>query len=250
MSDFKMSPAAQQVAEAADALYNKQAFLEELPLLVDAVEKTPDDEEGKLELLWRLARCYMDVSETKDKKLPENEAFVKGHLEKGLKVAEAALALAEKLGTPHHGPHKWYAILISGITSFDGTKAKIEKSFLVKQHAEKAVALKPDDATSNHVLGRWSFEISNIGWLERKLAAVVYATPPESSYEEAIKYFLRCQELNPEFVRNAVFLGDSYYQLSKYAEAKEWYTKATKIAPKSTVDINLQKEAVEKAAKC
>ena len=31
---------------------------------------------------------------------------------------------------------------------------------------------------------RWCYGIANIGWMERKLASTLFATPPESSFEE------------------------------------------------------------------
>ncbi len=47
------------------------------------------------------------------------------------------------------------------------------------------------DQTLNHLYGRWCYAVAGISWLERKLAATFFATPPESSYEEALKYFVQ-----------------------------------------------------------
>jgi len=38
---------------------------------------------------------------------------------------------------------------------FEGTKAAIQKSFVVKEHFEKAAQLNPSDATSHYLLGMW-----------------------------------------------------------------------------------------------
>jgi hypothetical protein len=55
----------------------------------------------------------------------------------------------------HFATHKWYAILVSLTSGFEGTKATIQKSFVCKQHFERAIALNPQDATSRHLLGLW-----------------------------------------------------------------------------------------------
>ena len=39
--------------------------------------------------------------------------------------------------------------------------------------------------------------MASLSWLEKKAAAALFATPPESSYEEALQYFMKSEELNP-----------------------------------------------------
>ena len=46
----------------------------------------------------------------------------------GLRYATAALEADDT----HFAPHKWYAILVSLTSGFEGTKATIHKSFVVK----------------------------------------------------------------------------------------------------------------------
>lgn len=40
-----------------------------------------------------------------------------------------------------------------------------------------------------------------LSWVERKLAATLFATPPESTIEDALKYFLKAEELNCGFYK-------------------------------------------------
>ena len=53
----------------------------------------------------------------------------------------------------------------------------------------------------------------------------MFGTPPESSYDEALGYFLKAAELEPKFMRNLVLIGDCYYQLKQYDNAKTYYQK-------------------------
>lgn len=114
--------------------------------------------------------------------------------------------------------HKWYAIVLSSLSDFRSTKEKIQESVLIKEHCLKAIELHgkgahsslktthhrprrreqcPDslprlwcaggDQTLNHLLGRWCFAVASISWMERKLASAIFASPPESSYDEALR---------------------------------------------------------------
>lgn len=38
-------------------------------------------------------------------------------------------------------------------------------------------------------------------WLQRKLAATIFVAPPTSSYEEALMYFKKAEEVEPLFYR-------------------------------------------------
>ena len=76
---------------------------------------------------------------------------------------------------PSSQAHKWYAICLSFTSAFDGTKSAIEKSVVVKAHFERSAALAPDNATARHLLGMWAFEVANLSWAKRKVAAALFA---------------------------------------------------------------------------
>ena len=61
-------------------------------------------------------------------------------------------------------------------------KEKIANSFLIKEHALKALEYKADDASVMHMLGKWCYNVANIGWLERTAASALFASPPTSTY--------------------------------------------------------------------
>ena len=45
------------------------------------------------------------------------------------------------------------------------------------------------------------YSISDIPWYQRKAASVLFATPPESSFEESLKLFLHAENIDPNFYR-------------------------------------------------
>ena len=80
---------------------------------------------------------------------------------------------------------------------YKGTKQKIEDGYLIKTHAEKAAKLNPNDATTEYVLGEFCLSVTELSWLERQAASLIYATPPSSSYEEALEHFLKSDKIKP-----------------------------------------------------
>ena len=85
--------------------------------------------------------------------------------------------------------HKWYAITVSLTSAFDGTKAAIKQSFVVKEHFLRAAELNPHDATTRHALGCWYWEVASLSWAMRKVAAAVFASPPTGTFDEALAHF-------------------------------------------------------------
>jgi len=131
-------------ASKAEQLYNDSKYSRELLLdfLTKANQETPND----IEILWRLSRAAYDCAErvglAADKK-KELVYFAFDVIKHALQLEQANFAV-----------HKWYGIILSSIGDFEGTKAKIGNSYIVKSHWEKAVELNPLDATSHHLLGR------------------------------------------------------------------------------------------------
>jgi len=229
---------AQQFIEQVDQLYEKKAPSNEI---FDFLAKGNGDFPDNVEILWRFSRVHFDLADTK----PEDKIWRQAQLENGLTYATKALQLDDN----NAFAHKWFAIMTSSVGEFKGTKEKIENAFKIKEHALKANELKPKDATTLHLLGRWCFNVSSLGWLERKAASTFFASPPESSFEEALKYFEEANEVDPNFRRNLVFLGDTYVQLKQKDKAKASYQKAIDLPVVSALDQNLVNEAKQKISK-
>jgi hypothetical protein len=62
--------------------------------------------------------------------------------------------------------------------------------------------------------------VAKVGWIERKIAAALFSSPPTSTYEEAYGFFVRCEEADPLFKENTKALGDICLLMGKKPEAK------------------------------
>lgn len=77
-----------------------------------------------------------------------------------------------------------------------------------------------------------------------KLASVIFAEPPKCTYDRALAYFLRAEQLEPGFYkRNALFLGQTYDRMGDKAAAKHWYEKAIAMANVTADDNSAHQEA-------
>eukprot|EP00668_Euglena_longa_P000552 GGOE01000683.1.p1 GENE.GGOE01000683.1~~GGOE01000683.1.p1 ORF type:complete len:235 (+),score=69.05 GGOE01000683.1:103-705(+) len=191
------------------------------------------------DLVWRYARaCYLQAEEK------EETEWKKTYFEKGLAEARRCVELDPKNGLGH----KWVGILLGRTGDFIPTKEKIANAFIIKDCFVKALEQMPSDPTLYHCLGQWCYTVANISWLEKKAASLLFGTPPESSYEEAEKNFLRAAQLNPSFMDSAYALGEVYTAMKKKEDAKLWFTKCQSIPAPSNKELRMQAEAKKRSA--
>lgn len=208
LNDSKMSGLVDQV----EKLYTEHRFKETYELLLP--HKDSDDPE----VLWRFVRASRDRA-TMDE-------VGKDEKKKIIFAAYDVASRAVKLGDDNYACHKWYGIMLSQTGDYNGTKNKIENSPAMRKHFERSIELNPSDSTSQHLMGMWCFSFADLAWYERKIAAVVFGIPPESTYEEALKFFLKSEELGPgAYSTNMLMIATVYLKLGKKADAKQWFQK-------------------------
>eukprot|EP01127_Copromyxa_protea_P001237 TRINITY_DN1127_c0_g1_i2.p1 TRINITY_DN1127_c0_g1~~TRINITY_DN1127_c0_g1_i2.p1 ORF type:complete len:143 (-),score=40.60 TRINITY_DN1127_c0_g1_i2:65-493(-) len=130
----------------------------------------------------------------------------------------------------------------------------IGNSFKIREFFDRADSLSSNDPTVKHALGKWSYKIANIGWAERTVASALFASPPTATFEDALPYFLACEELVVGKVRyqsiassNYLMLGQTYEGLKNTEKAKEYYNKCIAL-PLEGAGVKVQ-EVNQKLAK-
>ena len=99
----------------------------------------------------------------------------------------------------------------------------IKNSFVVREHFEMACSLSLTDATARHLLGLWCYEVAKLSWFEQKC---FFASPPKSSFEEALTHFERAEQMEPGFYpKNLLLLANTCAKLGRTTEAKAWLEK-------------------------
>ncbi|XP_025289431.3 regulator of microtubule dynamics protein 1 isoform X2 [Canis lupus baileyi] len=209
----------EEILEQADYLY-ESGETEKLYQLLTQYKESED-----AELLWRLARASRDIAQLSGTSEEEKKLLVYEALE----YAKRALEKNES----SFAAHKWYAICISDVGDYEGIKAKIANAYIIKEHFEKAIELNPKDATSIHLMGIWCYTFAEMPWYQRRIAKMLFATPPSSTYEEALGYFHRAEQ------------GKTYLKLHNKKLAAFWLMKAKDYPAHTEEDKQIQTEAAQ-----
>ena len=135
---------------------------------------------SRAELTWRMARAAYKVAASAE--VVKDLKKVKTYLDEAESWSKKAIELDASCGEGH----LWLATVSGKVCDFLGTKERISKAKEIQHHLEEAIRLQPDEFVSYYTYGRWCFEVAGLGWMERKIASVVFGTPPEATYQDAI----------------------------------------------------------------
>ncbi|XP_044310029.1 regulator of microtubule dynamics protein 2 isoform X1 [Varanus komodoensis] len=161
--------------------------------------------------LWRLARAYGDMFT-----ITANAEEKKTYAYEGKLVGENAL----NLDSSNAESHQWFAILCGYVSQFENTQNKIRNGYLFKEHLDKAIELKPQDPFLYYLSGRWCYEVAQLSWIEKKIAAALFGAPPTSTVHEALQNFLKAEEIHPGYSKhNYVYLAKCYKELGQRSNA-------------------------------
>ncbi len=217
----------------AEAAHDADDYDTTMKLLREAEKLDGDNEE----VLWKISRGYFDFADRK----PNDVEYQKQFIYDGKTYAEKALALNDKSA----GGHKWFAIHHGRIGEAEGTEQKIKNSYGMRDHTMLAIKYDPSNAGNYHVMGRWHYALSDLSWIERQIASIIYATPPEASFEEALEFFKKAHELDKKDIRNMLYIGYCYDELDDEKAAADWFNMAINAQGTSDSDLGLKSEAKE-----
>ncbi|KAM7539999.1 hypothetical protein Aperf_G00000041487 [Anoplocephala perfoliata] len=185
-----------------DALFEQNKYEEIYDKLV-----RPDGNYNNMDLalMWRLARAVRFLVLTKGKHDKKGKAE---WIEQGLKVTEAAV-------------EKYPNECLSNT---------------------KGLEANPDEYMTLHCMGSWCYEVASLGKMERLLAKALFGAPPESSFEEALEYFLKADKAYPNRTFTVCRIALCYSKMKEKDSAKEWAQKAVKLPVQDSEVEEAQKE--------
>uniref|UniRef100_A0A6B2LGL9 Regulator of microtubule dynamics protein 1 n=1 Tax=Arcella intermedia TaxID=1963864 RepID=A0A6B2LGL9_9EUKA len=207
-----------------------------------ALLQLDNDFKDNIEVVWRLARMYYLVGGEQTDPAKQQEDYQKGY--------EAALR-AIQIDPNHFAGHKWAGITFSAVEKSKTTKERIAGAPKIKEYFKKAEELAPTDPTIKLALGKWSFAIANLGWIEKNAAALLFGALPDTTLEESLSYFMAAEKIiagAPELYTTVdlqvyFMIGKTYHALKNNEKAKEYLNKAIAAKPCTTDDKNMVEEA-------
>jgi tetratricopeptide (TPR) repeat protein len=123
------------------------------------------------------------------------------------------------------------AITYGKMLPFQSSKEQFEESHLIKNAAEKAIKLDPQNDLAWHVLGRWNRVLADTSLSKRMVASLFFGSIanggklPAATNEEAEKCFKQAIEINPKRPMHYIELGRTYAQMKRTAEARSFIEK-------------------------
>jgi tetratricopeptide (TPR) repeat protein len=228
--------AAESLMEKGDIFDEKFQANRALNYYLQAVEMEPKN----VPLLLRIARQYRYLMA----EARSNEDKLKfGNTALGYGQRAAALA-------PHNSEAQLSpAITYGKMLPFQGTKAQVEATPLIKEAADKAIKLDARNDNAWHVLGRWHQVLAGIGTFKRTLGGLIYGKLPVTTNEASVACFERAIAINPHRLRHYIELGRTYAQMGRTKEARRHLQTGLSMADREYDDPELKVKGKEALAK-
>jgi len=122
---------------------------------------------------------------------------------------------------------------------------KIEAVKDIKIHAEKALALNPNNFKAWHIIGKWNYEISNLNFFERSAIVIFYGGLPDASFDAAIAAYEKARSLSYFFCLNHLELAKAYVKAGSNLKAKMILQQLMTIPNQTEDDPRIKQEATK-----
>jgi tetratricopeptide (TPR) repeat protein len=178
-------------------------------------------------ILQKIARQYSDLVVEQ----PDAEAK-KRYAQTALEYAQRAVVL--KPDDPVNILS--LAVCHGKLAVYSDTKTKIRYSRLVKEDAERALALDPNYAWAHHLLGRWHYEVAELGATSRFFVRLLYGGLPPASLDEGIRHLRRATQLEPDELNHWLELGFAHAAAGQKDNARAEWTRGLAMPSRSKHD--------------
>ncbi len=166
-----------QSADEAGAMTLYKEVLEENPKQVDA--------------LWNVSVLYAQKGYRLEEESEQEQNYSKAD-----NYADRCLEAHPQEAACHFSK----ALAIGRMAEIVGTRERIRKSKMIREHAETAVELDPEFSRAWHILGVWHSEVANLGKRERFAARTFFGGLPKASNETAEECLQKALEMRPESI--------------------------------------------------
>lgn len=204
----------------------------------EAYKKILEEHPDKYDVLWKAARELTEWANF----LPDDEKEKKESL-----FLEATMMARKATKVNPEGWEGFYrlSVALGRLALFRGGKEKINLSKAVKAAADSSILIDPNQAGPYHVLGRWHQNLANLSWVLRAAAKLIYGGAPPGSNEEALAFFQKCIELEPNKIRHHLELARTYEYLGEKDKMREPLEKVLALPESDEEDPGFKEEASE-----
>jgi tetratricopeptide (TPR) repeat protein len=162
-----------------------------------------------------------------------------------LEYSQRAAALAPGDSEAQLAP----AISYGKLLPLQSLREQAQESRYIKQGAEKAIKLDPQNDLAWHVLGRFHMVLASVTGIKRAMAQLMFGELPAASNEDAVKCFKKAIEINPTRLMHYIELGQTYAQMGRAADARVFITQGLAMPDVDKDDPEIKHRGRETLAK-
>lgn len=225
-------PAQDLASILKEAKQLEQSFKDELALnkYLEALKLQPRD----VFIICKCSELYSRQGKKQPTKSAQEQYYTKAY-----KLAQEAYTL-----NPNSAEANFVMSVSKGrLALIASGEDKINAVRDIKKFAERSIQLDPGNFKGYHVMGKWYFEVSNLGSFEKWLVKMVYGALPPATYDDAIRYYEKSRQLNPGLLLNYLELARAYYHKDDLDKAKQMLQQLLKLPDSSGDDEFIRKEA-------
>lgn len=224
--------ALEEVLRTADQLDARRDVAAAIKLLEAAQTRFPNQAEFLIRLAKQQSNLIFSAPTEREKR----------------RLAELCLATAERAVAAE--PNSARARLSVGIClakniPFVDNQTKVNYSRRLKEETERAVALDPRQDLAYHMLARWHREVSEVNFLLRSIAKLVYGGLPKGTLAEAQANLERAIALAPGRIIHRHQLALTLIAMGRNNEAIEQLQRCLSLEPVDADDAEAKQEAAQ-----
>lgn len=218
--------AAEAAFDSAQALVHFQA----------AAQQQPDDPF----ILQKIARQYSDLS-TDATEVERKKRYAELALENSLRAHEL---------DPNNAVNSLsVAISYGKLGLYSSVSNKVKYARLSEEFTELAVQQDPAYAWAWHVLGRWNYEVAELGGTKRFFVNVLFGGLPQASTQRAVEFLQKAVDLEPDNTAHQIELGFALLADGQTEKARLAWQRGLELPPKEKHDPIAQARARAALAK-
>ncbi|TCZ69332.1 hypothetical protein [Flaviaesturariibacter aridisoli] len=218
-----------ETAQRQEAALNEGAAFETLKV---AVKVNP----SSYPALWKLSELCSRIGKRQGRKEVQQEFY-----KLGKSYAQRAVTVNPT------GADGYYALAVAmgRMALSQSGKERVNSVKEIRTNVEKALQLNPGHGRAWHVLGKWHYEVANLGMFEKAALRIVYGGLPPASLQESIRCYEKARSLEPEFALNYLELAKAYHKAGQDDHARECLRKLPSLPNKTGDDAHIKQEGAK-----
>lgn len=124
----------------------------------------------------------------------------------------------------------------------DDNKKVLEDVKQIKIYADQALAINPNHAKANYILGKWHFELIRLSWIKRAAIKTFYGGIPDTQIDSAAYYMEKSRVADPYFALDYLDLAKVYQYDHQPGKAIDVLNKLVKLPNRTFDDAAIKEE--------